>query len=194
MIKKLVLIMMIFVCLNDISFSQDREENKSKKYIYWGLLQLLPSPTFFNDGKDANNRIRFGFKWNIIPLNFSFHANKFVSPVQLFMINPVRRFTGSAEIFVQPEIATSDFIYSNIKNAGIGTGTRIILPLTENGENLAFSLGVKYNYRKDKNSENYDYTGIEGGIYFFAGMMGLQYTQNINARTKYNFTFYIKYF
>jgi hypothetical protein len=103
MIKKTVLVLMIFICFTNILFSQDREENSSKKYIYWGIMQLIPSPTFFNDGNDVNNRIRFGFKWNITPVNFSFRTNKFVSPVQFFIINPVRRFTGSAEIFVYKE-------------------------------------------------------------------------------------------
>ena len=194
MIGKLFLILVFIICLTDISFSQEREEKGSKKYIYWGLLQLIPSPTVFHDGNNDNNRLQFGLKWNFIPVNFSFHANKYVSPVQFFMINPIRRVTGSAEIFIQPEISTSNFEYSEIQNSGVSTGSRFILPLTESGENLAFSLGLKYSYRKDNNSNNYEYYGAEAGIYFFAGMMGFQYTQNFNSRTKYNISFYIKYF
>jgi hypothetical protein len=194
MIKKIIFIVTLLYVFPQIAISQDRGENKSKKYIYWSLLQLIPSPSFFNDGGNENNRLQFGFKWNITPINFSFHTNKFVSPFQFFIINPVRRFTGSAELFIQPEITTSDFKYSNLRETGISSGTRLLIPLKEDGENLACSIGIKYSYKKDKNSNGYDYCGIEAGIYVFAGMVGLQYTQNFNSRTKYNFTLYIKYF
>jgi hypothetical protein len=67
-------------------------------------------------------------------------------------------------------------------------------PIYEKGENLSFSIGGKYTYRKNfLEGKNY-YYGAEAGLYFFAGMIGLQYTHNFETKTKYNISFYIKYF
>jgi len=190
--KFIIIITLLSLSIN--LYSQDLKENKTKKYITWSLLQLIPSPTFFRDSDIDNARIQFGFKWNIIPVNISFNPNKYVSPIQLIIINPVRRYTGSAEIFVQPELATSSFEYSDISVFGISTGPRIILPIYEKGESLSFSIGGKFTYRKNFSEGKNYYYGAEAGLYFFGGMMGLQYTHNFETSTKYNFNLYIKYF
>ena len=191
--KKYFLIIIIFSLAGNL-YTQDLKENKTKKYVTWGLLQLIPSPTFFQDSDNDNARILFGFKWHITPINISFNPNKYVSPVQFLMINPVRRFTGSAEIFLQPELATASFDYSNVSVFGISTGPRIILPIYEKGENLSFSIGGKFTYRKNFSGGKDYYYGAEAGLYIFGGMLGLQYTQNFETNTKYNFNIYIKYF
>ena len=193
--KKIIPILILLVLSTNL-YSQfdDIKENKTKKYVNWGLLQLVPSPTIFQDCNGDDIRIQFGFKWNITPINISFNPNKYVSPVQMFMISPVRRFTGSAELFIQPELATSSFEYSNLSVLGLSMGSRVILPIYEKGENLSFSIGGKYTYRKNfLDGKNY-YYGAEAGLYFFAGMIGLQYTHNFKTKTKYNISFYIKYF
>ncbi|MFC2092258.1 hypothetical protein ACFLSV_00020 [Bacteroidota bacterium] len=194
-LKKVVpILFLLALSTNLYSQFDDIKENKAKKYITWSLLQLIPSPTFYQDSYGDGVRIRFGFKWNITPINISFNPNKYVSPVQMFMISPIRRFTGSAELFVQPELATSSFEYSNLSVFGLSIGSRVILPIYEKGENLSFSLGGKYTYRKNfLEGKNY-YYGAEAGLYFFAGMIGLQYTHNFETKTKYNISFYIKYF
>lgn len=191
--KKVFLILCIFSFLNKLP-AQDLKENKTAKIVTWTLLQMLPSPTLYQDSDDKNARVQFGFMWHVTPLNFSFNANKFVSPVQFFYINPVRRFTGSAEIFLQPELATASFRYADLSVFGISAGPRLILPIYEMGENLSFSLGAKYTYRKDLSGGRNYYYGAEAGIYVLGGMMGLQYTQNFNTQTKFNISFYIKYF
>lgn len=191
--KKIFLIIIFFLLSFNLN-SQDIKENKIKKYTTWTLLQLIPSPTFFQDSGNDNARIQFGFKWNITPINVSFNPNKYVSPVQFIIIDPVRRFTGSAEIFVQPELATATFDYSDLSVFGISTGSRIILPIYEKGENLSFSLGGKFTYRKNFSGGKDYYYGAEAGLYFFGGMLGLQYTHNFETSTKYNFNIYIKYF
>jgi|WetSurMetagenome_2_1015567.scaffolds.fasta_scaffold98994_1 hypothetical protein len=194
MIFKLIITgFLIFLNLN-IGLSQDNKENKTKEYITWGLMQMIPSPTLFQDTDGKNARVQFGFKWQIIPVNIAFKTNKYISNTQFFMINPVRRFTGSIEAFVQPEITTAEYKYSNIKSFGVSAGSRIIFPLVEYGENLCGSLGMKYTFRKSFNEVNKGYTGLEAGIYLFGGMIGLQYTQNFNSRTNYNVSLYIKYF
>ncbi len=95
-------------------FSQD-ETDKTAEYLSWALLQAIPSPVFFQDADENNARIQFGFRWQVTPLNISFNSNRYISPVQFFKINPVRRFTGSFELFIQPELALSNPKYSNLR-------------------------------------------------------------------------------
>lgn len=147
----------------------------------------------YHNKKSGNNDINFGFRWQIIPLNYSFSANKYVSKFQAFFIKPVRRFAGSAEIFIQPEIALRDFNNGNNNNFWISGGARIILPVTDYGEALSASVGVKYNFHKNT-SDGYDnYPGIEGGLYFMGGL-GLQANYNFNEFNKINFGLFIKYY
>lgn len=191
--KKIVLLFFILVLTKDL-FPQDFPDAKPNILTSWAVLQLLPSPTFFQDANNENARVQFGFKWHITPLSISFRPNKYVSPVQSFFIYPARRFSGSAEIFIDPELATSSFKYSNISIFGVSLGSRVILPLTGKGENLCFSLGGKCTLRKNFGNDKNYYYGAEAGIYFFGGLMGFQYTQNFNTKTNYNINLYIKYF
>lgn len=189
--KNYILILAFLIVIKN-SYSQS--ENRTSEIISWSLLQLVPSPVFLNDANEVNSQTKFGLRWNIIPLNYSFSANKYVSPIQFFKINPVRRFTGSVEVFLQPELITSSFEYSNLKNYSIGAGTRVLLPVFNRGEDVAFSLGGKYTYRKTKNENIENSFGVETGIYFFGGIIGLQYTRNFSSESKYNFGFYFKYY
>jgi hypothetical protein len=192
--KNIKFIIILIVLSGKIYSQGSIAENRTAKYVQWTLLQLLPSPTFYQDSDGKNARIQFGFKWQIIPLNFSFDPNKYVSHFQSFFIYPARRFTGSAEIFVQPELATSSFEYAGLSVFGISAGPRVIIPIIQRGENLSLSLGGKYTYRKDfAGGKNY-YYGVEAGIYVLGGILGLQYTQNFNTNTKFNFNLYLKYF
>ena len=197
--KNLILILFLSCLITSGLFAQkeDKESLKEKtttKYVEWTLLQLLPSPTLFQDSDGKNARVQFGFQWHFIPLNISFNPNKYVSPMQSFFIYPARRFSGSAEIFVQPELATASFSYAKLSVFGLSAGPRVIIPVFERGENLSVSLGGKYTFRKNFDSGNDHYYGIEGGVYMFGGMFGLQYTQNFNTNTKYNISLYLKYF
>ena len=180
--------------LAEICTAQSREEKKTAEYISWSLIQLIPSPTIYQDANGIDSKARFGLKWQIIPINFSFDANKYVSPVQFFMINPVRRFSGSAELFVQPELATAPYTYSDKKEFSLSTGARVLIPIVERGENLFLSLGGKYTLNKKKSGDRDDYPAFEAGAYFFSGILGFQYTRNFNTDSKYNFSLYIKYY
>jgi len=197
MVKKtLLIITAVFVLLVSGSSAQDTNftQRKTTKYLTWSLLQLIPSPTLVSDANNDNARVQFGLKWQIIPVNFSFRANKFVSPVQFFIINPVRRVTGSAELFVQPEIVTSGFKYSGFNSFGVTTGGRFVIPVQELGENISVSLGANYTFRKNDITGENGYTGIEAGVYFFGGMMGFQFVKNFNNNNKFSVSLYLKYF
>jgi hypothetical protein len=197
MIKKIIFLQFVFmVLLSSFGLAQERgfAKQTKAKYINWGLLQFIPSPVFVNDANIDNARVQFGLQWQIIPLNYSFRANKFVSPLQSFMISPVRRFTGSAELFIQPEIVTSDFKYSGFKNFALNTGARFIIPVQELGENISASVGAKYTFRKNDVTGKTGYPGIETGVYFFGGMIGFQFVKNFDNNNKYSVALYLKYF
>lgn len=175
------------------SISQDNT-NTSAKYTTWAILQAVPSPVLMQDANDIDSRVQFGLRWQIIPINISFRANKYISPVQFFMINPVRKFTGSIEVFVQPEWATASFEYANLNRFGISAGTRLTLPVLGDGENMSASIGGKYNYRKDYDGGDDGTFGIEAGIYGFYSILGLQFNYNFNSNSNYNIGLYFKYF
>ena len=190
---KIILIFPVIVFSLKISFSQDRTDNTAK-YLSWGLLQTIPSPVLFQDSNNKNARVIFGLRWQITPVNISFRANRFESPFQFFMINPARRFTGSVELFVQPELASDEFEYSDLSRFGLGAGSRLIIPISGDGQNISASLGGKYNYRRDFSGGNNHYFGIESGIYFIYGILGAQFNYNFTSKTKYNISVYFKFF
>jgi len=192
-ILKVLNTLIILIFLNIPALPQEKE-NTTGKYISWTLLQAVPSFGFVQDANSNDARIQLALKWNITPVNFSFTANKYVSPFQFFMINPVRRNTGSIEIFIQPELATASYSYNNFNKFGLSTGTRLILPVSEMGENISASIGGKYNYRNLNSGEKYQSFGIEAGIYFIAGIVGFQAGYNFDSRSRYTFNFYFKYF
>ncbi len=191
--RKVFLSAIIILVFTVNSYSQDNTD-ETKKYLTWAAMQLIPSPTFFQDQSDQDARVIFGLRWQVTPVNISFKTNKYVSPVQFFMINPVRRFTGSVELFVQPEWTVTSFKYSNLGRFGISTGSRMLFPIHAEGENLAGSIGGKFNYRDDLTGDKDTYFGVEAGLYFFYGLMGLQFHYNIDAKTNYNIGLFIKYF
>ena len=173
--------------------SQD-ETNRGAMYRSWAMFQLIPSPVLYQDSDNLNSKVQLGLRWQLIPINISFRSNKYTSPVQFFKINPVRRFTGSMDIFVQPEWTIPGYKYSGLSRFGISAGSRIILPVKGDGEKISFSLGGKYNYRKDSLTGKNGFWSAEAGIYFLFSFVGIQFNYNFDDRSKYNVGFYIKYF
>lgn len=157
-------------------------------------MQIIPSPVIMQDSDGKNSKLQFGLRWQLIPLNISFRSNKYTSPLQFFKINPVRRFTGSMDIFFQPEWAVTGFKYSGLSRFGISGGSRLIMPIKGDGEKISFSLGGKYTHRSDDKSGNNGYWSAEGGVYFLFGFVGLQFSYNFDKRSRYNISFYLKYF
>ncbi len=105
----------------------------------------------------------------------------------------MRRYTGSLEFFIQPELATGSLNNSGFNKIGIGIGSRLNIPVKNFGEHLYMSLGGKYTFRKNDLENKNGYYGIEGGIYAIFGVVGLQFNYNFDKNTKYNFGIYIKY-
>lgn len=180
---------MAFILIIPLSSISQINENSFIKYSSWLVLQAIPSPVVYQNNE--SNKINFGLRWQIIPLNYSFSANKYVSSFQTFFIKPVRRFAGSAEIFIQPELSFKDFNQGEVKKFWFSGGTRVILPITPYGELLSASFGLKYNFHKSNNTGNY--AGIEGGLYVMGGM-GMQLNYNFSNFNKYNLGLFIKYY
>jgi hypothetical protein len=193
MAKYLTAILIITAFYSSSLYSQD-ETNTSEMYKSWLLFQVIPSPVIFQDANKEHAKVQLGFRWQLIPLNISFRSNKYTTPVQFFKINPVRRFTGSMDIFVQPEWTVTGYKYANLSRFGISAGSRIILPVKGDGEKISFSLGGKYTHRSDLAGGNHGHWGLEGGVYFLFGFVGLQFNYNFDERSRFNAGLYIKYF
>ncbi len=174
-------------------YSQDQTDY-SAMYRSWAIFQIVPSPVIFQDADEQNAKVQFGLRWQVIPLNISFRSNKYTSPVQFFKINPVRRFTGSIDLFLQPEWTLSGFKYAGLARFGIAAGSRIIFPVKGDGEKISVSIGGKYTHREDMVNNNNGYFGLEAGLYALFGFVGLQFNYNFDNRTRYNVAFYFKYF
>jgi hypothetical protein len=175
------------------SFSQN-ETKYGEMYKSWLIFQVVPSPVIFQDADKDNAKIQFGLRWQVIPLNISFRSNKYTSPVQFFKINPVRRFTGSMDIFLQPEWTLSGYKYAKLARLGIAAGSRIIFPIKGDGEKISMSLGGKYTHRNDLEGGKNGFWGVEAGVYAIFGFVGLQFNYNFDERSRYSVGFYFKYF
>lgn len=201
---RIILILVLTQFISSFAFSQSKgdtgdeeritdELRPSARNISWIITQLIPSPTWINDRNDNNSSLNFAFRWQITALNISFSTNKYVSPVQTLFVNPMRKYTGSLELFVQPELAVSSLDYSGFNKTALGLGSRINIPVKNYGEHMYVSLGGKYTFRKNPSQNINGYYGIEGGVYFLFGSLGIQGNYNFNKNTEYNFSIYFKY-
>ena len=180
--------------LYSTSFPQSKDRNVFIEWTTWTFIQTIPSLTYFQDRDEIDSRLQFGLRWHVTPVNYSFNANEMVSPVQFFKVNPLRRYGGSVELFLQPEWATSNFHYSNLKRFGLSTGARVFIPAVEYGEYLSFSLGGKYKIRKDKSGMEKNTYAVEMGVYSLFGIFGFQFNYNFSKESRYNFGLYFKYY
>ena len=68
--------------------------------LLWAALQLVPSP----ETVIWNNQVRFGARWQVTPLLYSFGRSRRVSPWRSFLVEPIARHSGSIEAYFSPEI------------------------------------------------------------------------------------------
>lgn len=193
-IRKIPVILSFVFLFNCTTISQIRDYNPILKWGSWALLQAIPSPTYFEDRINEKSRLKFGLEWQIIPLSYSFQVNKYISNFSYFYLKPVKRFTGSAEVFFQPSLIIGNYRYSNQKKFTYKTGVRLVLPVAQNGEYMALSAGVGYFSQKTENGTLRDGITYEAGIYTLSGMLGLKFNYNQNGLTRYSFGLYFKYY
>jgi hypothetical protein len=131
----------------------------------WLLAQLVPSPELaYGDGT-----ARYGMRWQLTPLLYSFGIHRELSPWRVFIVEPIVRHSGSIELFVSPE-----FIWYGgglAKGWFWRSGARSYFPLIERGEYLSVSIGASF----------FDFAGRGGaayevGVYSLYGIVGVQLT------------------
>ena len=189
---KISILALAVVWLSAHSFGQD-VERPFLKYMSWALFQAIPSPVVYDDSGGSECTVKAGLRWQIIPVNYSFSANRFVSNAQFFMINPVRRFAGSLELFLQPEVVLTDFDHSRLKRFWVSAGFRVIIPMVNYGELLSGSLGVKANLHGAQQGGAENFFGLEAGFYLY-GMLGVQANLNFHSGNRFSLGLYLKYY
>ena len=185
-------LLLIFI-LTNFSFAQLKEKNSVVKWGSWLLLQAIPSPNFYEDKGNNNKSLRFGLEWQVIPLSYSWSANKYVSKGSFFKITPVKRFSGSAEVYFEPVLIPGGFKNNTLNKFHFKTGARFVLPVFHGGEYLAVSLGGGY-YRQSTPIEKYEGMNYEAAVYSFYGMLGVKFNYSQNALSRDSFGIYIKYY
>jgi hypothetical protein len=130
----------------------------------WLAAQLAPSP----EVAFGEEKVRFGLRWQLTPLLYSFGINRRLSPWRIFVVEPLVRQSGSLELFLSPEyLVRGSFLDGWLLRAGL----RTYLPIVERGDYLSVSLGVSC----------YDFMGAAGtsyevGAYVLFGIVGAQIT------------------
>jgi hypothetical protein len=179
----------VLIILLTIGFVQAQTENDTTvtgpgvhPTPLWAAAQLVPSLQWhFPENDDS----RFGLRWQITPLLFSFGMNKYVTPWRTLVAEPMARYNGSIELFVSPEYSSDMPSKWNLRG-----GFRGYLPLYQYGEYLAASLGTSY-YKYDNQSG----VSYEAGMYIFFGMLGFQVRHSPGFKEgPWTFTLSIRYF
>ncbi len=133
--------------------------------LLWMAAQLAPSPEIVTGQGVA----RFGMRWQLTPLLWSFGVNRRVMPWRVLVVEPIVRQSGSIELYVSPEYV---FYGSSFGDGWLfRVGTRSYFPLLERGDYLSISVGASF----------YDFaarSGVayEAGVYTLYGIVGAQVT------------------
>lgn len=192
--KHIYKIIVLLTLMNSGSYSQLKDKNEFIKWGSWLLMQAIPSPVFFDDRNGTESGIKFGLEWQVIPFSYSFNSNKYVSKVNFFHIKPSKRFSGSAEIFFEPAFITGNFKYADLRKFMYKAGARIVLPVFQRGEYMAFSVGAGYYSQKTNSGNSVDGITYEAAVYSVFGMLGVKFNYNQNAVSRYNLGLYLKYY
>lgn len=151
----------------------------------WIFSQFVPSPQFISL-KDSG--LRFGFRWQVTPILYSFGINRKLNPWRFFVAEPLVRQNGSIELFFTPEwINLTDKFKTNWMFRG---GIRAYFPLYRRGEYLSGSLATSYyNYNGDQG------ISYEAGLYMFFGILGFQVSYSPDMKyAPWIFTIRLRYF
>src|SRR5512146_2234192 len=100
--------------------------------------------------------------------------------------NPFRRLAGSAELYMQPEVALEDFRNADLGRSSLGLGSRAFFPVDECGEYLSVSLGGKYLIRKSPTGSGASTFAGEFGVYTLFGTLGMQLSIAANPAARYS--------
>jgi hypothetical protein len=133
--------------------------------IPWVATQLIPSPEVAY-GHDV---ARFGMRWQVTPVLFSWGIHRGLSPWRFFVAEPYVRQSGSVELFVTPEYLAYGSAFAD--GWLLRTGVRSYFPLVEHGEYLSVSVGASSFLFDGQWGAAY-----EVGAYALFGVVGVQLT------------------
>ncbi len=125
----------------------------------WLATQAIPSPELVVGDEGA----RFGMRWQLTPLLYSFGIHRRLSPLRSFVVEPLVRHSGSVELFFSPE-----WVAYQGGAARLHTGARVYVPVLHRGEYLSFSVGAAYSLFDGRPGVSY-----EAGAYVLFGLLGL---------------------
>jgi hypothetical protein len=129
----------------------------------WAALQLIPSPEVVRwDGAT-----RFGARWQLTPLLYSFGINRKLSPWRSFVVEPTVRNSGSIELHLSPEILAGTMV-PGMERWLVRGGLRSYFPLLYRGDYLSGSAGGSLVHAGDRNGVAFD-----GGLHTVGGFFGL---------------------
>ena len=152
--------------------------------LTWLATQLVPSPELVYGGGAP----RFGTRWQVTPLLYSWGIHRGLSPWRFFVAEPLVRQSGSLELYFTPEYV----VYGPSFGAGwiARTGVRSYFPIVAHGDYLSLSIGASHVYFDGRSG-----AAIEGGAYVLFGVAGVQITYSPSiAPLEWIATFRIRYF
>ena len=126
--------------------------------VWWLLTQAIPSPELVVGNEGA----RFGMRWQVTPLLYSFGIHRRLSPIRTLVVEPIVRHSGSIEFFVSPE-----WVAYKGGTTLVDVGVRATFPLLHRGEYLSASIGVAHT-----SFDGFRGVRYEGGIYVLFGVLG----------------------
>ncbi len=190
MLRRILIVYSSILLLTSVLFSQEKIHHRSvtEPDIYpsfmWATAQLIPSPEWVTSA----DGLRFGMRWQLTPLLYSFGINKKLSPWRYFIAEPLIRQSGSIELFFTPEHLN---LVDKLKDKWLFRGgARVYIPLWQRGEYMSASLAASYYNFNGVNGISY-----EGGIYLFAGILGFQTTYSPSfTNSEWIFTIRLRYF
>jgi hypothetical protein len=156
-------------------------EPHTEPTLLWTLMQLIPSPEFASGSEGS----RFGFRWQVTPLLYSFGINKRLSPWRTFVVEPLMRNSGSIELYFSPEFFTHGYEQGDPHGIDAASGSshfllrpgiRATIPLIAHGDYLSASIGTSIYRFEERTGE-----AAEIGVYSFFGGLGFQFTYSPNV-------------
>lgn len=126
----------------------------------WLAMQAIPSPAL---GLGAGGA-RFGLRWQVTPLSYSWAINRRLSPWRVLVVEPHARQGGSVELFLSPEVYFGEGVTPVLR-----PGVRAYVPVVARGEYLSLSVGSSY-----QRLDGRDGAALELGAYILFGILGVQ--------------------
>ncbi|MEN8192768.1 MAG: hypothetical protein ABFS12_08110 [Bacteroidota bacterium] len=187
--RRFLFILGLLLIISNLNYAQENyKETVTEPDIHptfmWSVIQLIPSPQW----STSLDGMKFGMRWQVTPILYSFGINKKLSPWRYLIAEPLVRQSGSVELYFSPEFLNLE---KNIKDKWLFRGgARYYFPLWQRGEYMSASLAASYYNFNGSNGFSY-----EAGIYLFAGILGIQttYSPGFN-HSEWIFTIRLKYF